>query len=56
MSLPRPLVDDILIQNLFFMVKRTSVRGPSLARLATVPVWQRALNRQPGSRLKKIVE
>ena len=32
------------------MVKTTGVRGPTLARLAMVLVWQRAVNRQPGSR------
>ena len=50
MSLLRPLVDDISIKNIIFMVTTTGVRGPTLARLATVLVWQRAVNRQPGSR------
>ena len=39
-----------IIKNNIFMVKSTGVRGPSLARLAMVLVWQRAVNRQPGSR------
>ena len=50
MSLPRPLVDHIIIQNIIIMVESTGVRGPTLARLAMVLVWQRAVNRQPGSR------
>ena len=32
------------------MVTCTCVRGSTLARLAMVLVWQRAVNRQPGSR------
>ena len=50
MSLLRQLVDDISIKNIIFMVKTTGVRGPTLARLAMVLVWQRAVNRQPGFR------
>ena len=38
MSLPRPLVDVIIIHNIIIMVKSTVVRGPSLARLAMVLV------------------
>ena len=49
-GLPRTLADDIILQNIIIMVKSTVVRGPSLARLAMVLVWQRAVNRQPGSR------
>ena len=48
-GLPRPL-DDILIKNNILMVKSICMRGPTLARLAMVLVWQRAVNRQPGSR------
>ena len=50
MSLLRPLVDDISIKNIISMVKTIYVRGPTLSRLAMVLVWQRAVNRQPGSR------
>ena len=39
-----------IIQNNIFMVKTIYVRGPTLARLAMVLEWQRAVNRQPGSR------
>ena len=49
-GLPRTLVDGFFCQNNFFMVESTGVRGPTLARLATVSVWQRAVNRQPRSR------
>ena len=49
-GLPRRLIDDILLNNNIFMVETTGVRGPTLARLAMVLVWQRAVNRQPGSR------
>ena len=38
MSLSRPLVDAIFIQNNIFMVMSICVRGPTLARLATVLV------------------
>ena len=38
MSLSRALVDDISIQNNFFMVMCIYVRGPTLARLAMVLV------------------
>ena len=34
------------------MVESTGVRGSTLARLAMVLVWQRAVNRQPGSRAR----
>ena len=47
---PRQLFDDNVCQTNFFMVESTGVRGSTLARLATVLVWQRAVNRQPGSR------
>ena len=47
---PRQLFDDNVFQNNIFMVMCIYVRGPTLARLATVLVWQRAVNRQPGSR------
>ena len=40
MSLSRPLVADILLTNIIIMVKSTGVRGPTLARLAMVLVWQ----------------
>ena len=50
MSLLRTLVDGFLIKNNICIVKTTGVRGPTLARLAMVLVWQRAVNRQPGSR------
>ena len=40
MSLLRPLVDDISIENIFFKVKTTGVRGPTLARLAMVLVLE----------------
>ena len=38
----------ITSRNHFFMVKSICVQPPLLARLATVLVWQRAVNRQPG--------
>ena len=50
MSLLRTLGGDTFLKNNIFMVKTTGVRGPTLARLAMVLVWQRAVNRQPGSR------
>ena len=37
---------------MIFMVKNICVRAPSLPRLATVLVLQRAVNRQPGSRAR----
>ena len=37
---------------MIFMVKSTVVRGRLLFLLATVLVWQRAVNRQPGSRAR----
>ena len=40
----------MIFRNHFFMVKCICVRAPSLPRLATVLVWQRAVNRQPGYR------
>ena len=40
MSLPRQLLDKILLKNNFFIVKTTCVRGPTLARLATVSVLE----------------
>ena len=43
----RPLVDSYFFKNYFFMVEFTAVRWSLLARLATVLVWQRAVNRQP---------
>ena len=36
MSLPRPLINDILIRNMILMVTCTCVRGSTLARFATV--------------------
>ena len=50
MSLLRPYVDNIIIENNSLMVETICVRGPTLAPLAIVSVWQRAVNRQPGSR------
>ena len=50
MSLLRTLADGFLIKNKIFMVKTTGVRGPTLAQFDSVLVWQRAVNRQPGSR------
>ena len=38
-----------IFKNYFFMVKSTVVQPTLLAHLATVLVWQRAVNRQPGS-------
>ena len=40
MSLLRPLVDNIHVQNNIFIVETTGVCGPTLARLAVVLVWQ----------------
>ena len=37
-ALPRPLLDDIVIRNNFVIVENTGVRGPTVARLATVSV------------------
>ena len=39
-----------IFRNYFFMVKSICVQPPLLARLATVSVWQRAVNRQPSFR------
>ena len=50
MSLLRPIIDDISIKNIIFMVKTTGVRGTTLAQVDSVLVWQRAVNRPPGSR------
>ena len=50
MRLTRRLVDGFLIKNNIFMVKTIGVRGPTLAQFDNVLVWQRAVNRQPGSR------
>ena len=49
MWLFQSLLDDISLENKFPIVETTGVRGSTLARLATVSVWQRAINRQPGS-------
>ena len=49
-GLSRRLLDYILLYTIFFMVDSTGVRGPTLAQFDTVSVWQRAVNRQPGSR------
>ena len=38
MSLLRTIVDDISLKNIFFMVKTTGVRGPTLARFDSVLV------------------
>ena len=48
--IPKQPFETNLFFNNIFMVKTTGVRGPTLARLAMVLVWQRAVNRQPGSR------
>ena len=58
--IPEHLSDTEIIWNNISMVKSTGVRGSTLARLAMVLVllsigntpalWQRAVNRQPGSR------
>ena len=42
--------EAMIFKNYFFMVKSTVVQPPFLARLGTVSVWQRAVNRQPGYR------
>ena len=44
--------EAITLRNMFFMVKSTVVRGRLLFLLATVLEWQRAVNRQPGSRAR----
>ena len=41
-----------IFRNYFFMARRMCVQPSLLARLATVLVWQRAVNRQPGSRAR----
>ena len=50
MSFTRPLLEAYFFNNYLFMVDFTTVRRSLLARLATVLVWQRAVNRQPGYR------
>ena len=42
--------EAMIFRNYFFMAKSTVVQPPLLVRLATVSVWQRAVNRQPGFR------
>ena len=49
--IPKHFQNAMIFKNDFFMVKSTVVQ-PLLARLATVLVWQRAVNRQPGSRAR----
>ena len=52
-ALPQRLFDGIPIKNNFYMVMCICVRGSTLAQFDTVLVWQRAVNRQPGSRSDK---
>ena len=50
--IPKHFQDAMTFRNYFCMVRSTVVQPPLLARLATVSVWQRAVNRQPGSRAR----
>jgi hypothetical protein len=50
MEIHKHFREAMIFKNYFFMVKSTVVQPPLLARLATVSVWQRAVNRQPGYR------
>ena len=48
MEIPKHFQEAMIFKNYFFMVKSICVQPPLLARLASVSVWQRAVNRQPG--------
>ena len=49
-AFPSTFIAAEIFKNYFFMVEFIVVRWSLLARLATVLVWQRAVNRQPGFR------
>jgi len=48
--IPNHFKEAMIFRNYFFMVKSTVVQPPLLVRLATVSVWQRAVNRRHGFR------